>query len=1022
MAVRREAVRLELEDAFTRDMLAAAAATKLLERNLKSLDGASVDAGDSMDDASKSTKALTLEQAIAEEKTKRLNATLRDQARASVNADEGLSGVSGSTREYSIETAIADERANRLKASLREQAKAAIDAEQGLDQAAQAANRAASANDLNARSIDRYSGRLGLLLKTAAVLGPTIAPISVAAVGGIAALSSQIGFAVIGVGALVTAFQGVGDAIAAVEKARLEPTVKNLEAARDALKLISPEAQAFVERFQELRPVLKELRDSAGEGLFPGLIEGMDAFERVAPRFQEVLQGVGLAIGDLLADAGDSLTGPEWFEFIAFVRDEAPVALEAMGRALGNVVHGMAELWMAFAPINSDFNDWILEGARGFDAWASGLSRTKGFENFIQYLRDNGPLLGDALVSIANAILQIGEAAAPLGGPVLQAITNVANAIAAVADSPLGTPLLAAATAMSAISLSASVATASVTRLNAAMATLGVTSKGVGAAGTAGAAGKVAGLAALIPLGLLDTVPDYLENLEMMASGERNVAEGFGRMIAGATPVGAALNLLGVDVLGVSDAADDAAGSSNKAATALDSYHAAVEAAQRSNMRLHPHIFATNRALLQQTRDAERLKKVIAEQNQAIAESASVWGDYSQDIELGTTSLDAVMDRIRALADAAANEAENIRTALKRGMDPAVIKSLYDTLGPQGAVLALEQLAKVSKTKADEIAAPFERLSRNTGKVEGAMRAVDEAITGTRGRLRDLNGERAEPPIGADTSEFDKKHRRVKTDVAVINALLGEPTADLNTSPFDRKRKHVRTDVAVMNALLGMPTADLNDGPFRGKNRGVQRQLKVTDGTVAMPTANLNDNASGPLRGVIGLLHAADGYNAVSTITVRTIRTGSDTAGGPAPLRDGAARGGEVPDDGGPYSDRFPYMLAPRERITSDMFGQATRSRRLLDLINDGRISDRNLPGMARGGTVGEWRSRASERPVSSGSGGGGQTVIIRERMADRLTLQIDGKKFTAHVVGIARPVARDEIGQDREFRRTHGG
>jgi hypothetical protein len=78
LAVRREAVRLELEDAFTREMLQAAAATKVLERSLKDLDGTSTDAGHSVQGTTRSTKELTREQAIADERTKRATKSLRD--------------------------------------------------------------------------------------------------------------------------------------------------------------------------------------------------------------------------------------------------------------------------------------------------------------------------------------------------------------------------------------------------------------------------------------------------------------------------------------------------------------------------------------------------------------------------------------------------------------------------------------------------------------------------------------------------------------------------------------------------------------------------------------------------------------------------------------------------------------------------------------------------------------------------------------------------------------------------------
>src|SRR5690606_8101834 len=77
-------------------------------------------------------------------------------------------------------------------------------------------------------SIDQYSGRLSLLAKTAAVVGPSLIPIGALAVPAVAGLANQFGFAAVAAGTAVIAFQGVGDALSAVNKAGLEPTEANI--------------------------------------------------------------------------------------------------------------------------------------------------------------------------------------------------------------------------------------------------------------------------------------------------------------------------------------------------------------------------------------------------------------------------------------------------------------------------------------------------------------------------------------------------------------------------------------------------------------------------------------------------------------------------------------------------------------------------------------------------------------------------------------------------------------------------
>lgn len=302
------------------------------------------------------------------------------------------------------------------------------------------------------KEFDRASGRMRIMAETAAILGPGLIPIGAVGIPAVTGLASAFGFAAIGAGTLIGSMQGVGDALKAVNTAALEPSAANLEAAREAMHKIGPEAREFVARFQELRPALADIRDAGAAGWFPGLTEAMDDIERLGPKVADIFEEIGKAGGELVADGAASLASERWAEFFDFIETEAPAALSSLGHAVGNLAHGLAELWMGFAPLNQDVTGWLLNASLAFDDWATGLSKTQGFIEFVDYVRENGPRVGDALASVGGAIVQIVQAAAPLGGPVLEAISAFAKVVAAIADSDLGAPLFAGIAAMSALS------------------------------------------------------------------------------------------------------------------------------------------------------------------------------------------------------------------------------------------------------------------------------------------------------------------------------------------------------------------------------------------------------------------------------------------------------------------------------------------------------------------------------------------------------------------------------------------
>jgi hypothetical protein len=302
-------------------------------------------------------------------------------------------------------------------------------------------------------AIDKLSGRLGILLKAGASLGPALIPITTALVPAMAGLTTQLGFAVAGAGTAILAFQGVGDALDAMSKAKINPTVKNLEEAHRKLEALSVPAFNFVLQLREMAPEFKKVRDAAAEGLFPGLSESLDEVESLLPKVASIVSEIATTSGELVNSAAESLAGPEWEDFFDFVEREARPALTRLGTSVGNVASGLADMWMAFDPLSDDFQDGMVSATEAFEQWAARLSETQGFAEFVAYIRETGPQAMETIGSIANALLQVAEAAAPLGGPVLHILEAIADVLAAIADSPIGTPIFTAISAMSALNL-----------------------------------------------------------------------------------------------------------------------------------------------------------------------------------------------------------------------------------------------------------------------------------------------------------------------------------------------------------------------------------------------------------------------------------------------------------------------------------------------------------------------------------------------------------------------------------------
>lgn len=387
--------------------------------------------------------------------------------------------------------------------------------------------------DQTGNSINRLTGRLGLLADAAITLGPALIPIGAIATEAIGGLATAATAAAVAGGSAIVAFQGIGDAIKTVNEYTLDPTVANLKKAQEALHKLGPEAQGFVAAFQEFRPVLGDIQRSAAEGWFPGLSRSLDDFARLGPRIEDIFLRVGRAGGFITESVAESLASDRWAPFVQFIEDEVPAAMLSLSRSMGDLSHGMASLFMALDPSNDRFLGWLEDAAQTFDDWTNSAQGENAIQAFMDYARRNGPEVKGFLTALVDATTQLVQAAAPLGGPTLTALTKVLDVIARFADSDLGTPFVTALVGLRLYTRALQVAAASQARFSAATTTgfLAAGGRGGGGlrpgyAGNPGAAvfgrlgqiGKGAGLVAGAGLLASGTADDLgLTNTTMLA-------------------------------------------------------------------------------------------------------------------------------------------------------------------------------------------------------------------------------------------------------------------------------------------------------------------------------------------------------------------------------------------------------------------------------------------------------------------------------------------------------------------------
>lgn len=300
----------------------------------------------------------------------------------------------------------------------------------------------AAVKDLH-NEIDKSNDRTAWLAQGILALTPAVTRLGAGAVPVLSGMATQMMLTVAAAGTAALAFNGVGDALTALNDYQLAPTEANLAKLNETMAKIGPSGQALVEYLDSLGPALATISNSAREGMFPGVIDGIEQFMELAPRFNVIVREIGEGLGQLTSEAGAGLSSERFDGFFDYLETRAKPILVEMGRTLGNFTDGLLNMLVAFDPLTAGFSSGLLEMSRSFVAWSEGLAGSNGFQEFVEYVQSAGPDALDFLGSLIMVMVELAEAAAPVGAVLLPMLTGLLDVIGDLANTPLGPATIA---------------------------------------------------------------------------------------------------------------------------------------------------------------------------------------------------------------------------------------------------------------------------------------------------------------------------------------------------------------------------------------------------------------------------------------------------------------------------------------------------------------------------------------------------------------------------------------------------
>lgn len=338
-----------------------------------------------------------------------------------------------------------------------------------------------------AESIRSWGVVLGNILKgTFIAVIPSIAAFGAAATGALATVGAMTGVLTGGLLGLTSAFGVAAAAIGAFAVTAVGhmkkfkdfmkgegPGTKEMEALRDSVnglkedhkklsdQLESNNFETFNNGVQAARKVLNKLNglmvDSSGvmKNLSKSLNESMDSapMERFfnylnsngASTLDKVARGVGffgrslaslmVAFGPLAASMSQGFLDmskrvDEWSakladsqgmkQFTNYVNENIP----KIRGAFRDLTVGLVQMFAAFGPMAATAMSWFERLMGRFREWSSQLSQNQAFKNFVKYIEEATPKVGQLISNLSKTFSLLAQGMAPLA----MSILNVANA------------------------------------------------------------------------------------------------------------------------------------------------------------------------------------------------------------------------------------------------------------------------------------------------------------------------------------------------------------------------------------------------------------------------------------------------------------------------------------------------------------------------------------------------------------------------------------------------------------------
>lgn len=183
-------------------------------------------------------------------------------------------------------------------------------------------------------------------------------------------------------------------------------------------KSMSKEQVAALASLDKLKDTWSGITEALETKTIEIFTKSMEMLSGVLTSLSPLFTNVMDSANNLADSLAKSFKSESMVAFFDYLNTSAAPMMETVFKSVGNFVKGLLSMFVAFGPLAEETANGFLKMSEGFAEWAAGLKESEKFKQFTDYVSENMPkirkIFGDAISGIVNLFAGFGDSSADM--------------------------------------------------------------------------------------------------------------------------------------------------------------------------------------------------------------------------------------------------------------------------------------------------------------------------------------------------------------------------------------------------------------------------------------------------------------------------------------------------------------------------------------------------------------------------------------------------------------------------------